>query len=204
MSKPIMNLLKASPIVIKENLLTICRETGIDVDPKETRAVIQAKSDEFAQLSDTNEQKVRDHITEIRESHEERLSSISKKSQTPNTPHPSTHTENKGAEDNFDLPATTFTPPPTFDDMTSDNHWRPPTEPLVPQSQRSFPQPLLETENTGTGENTLKRSHEKDNDDDEENVRKRARAGDPSQMTDREILEYLFKERQEEKEEIEI
>ena len=67
----IMTQLKTHPTGLKENLRSICRELSIKNEPKDTRATMRGRIENFFQASSENELKVRDLITRIKSTHKE-------------------------------------------------------------------------------------------------------------------------------------
>ena len=58
----VMSLLKAHPISLRKNLLTICNELTIAYDNKDTRAILQGKIDDIAKADGANEKNVKEKI----------------------------------------------------------------------------------------------------------------------------------------------
>ncbi len=59
---PVMSLLRTHPISLRENLIAICKEFRIEFEQKDTRVVLQAKIDDYAQADSENERKLREDI----------------------------------------------------------------------------------------------------------------------------------------------
>ena len=62
----IPSLVKSHPISLKDNLVLICCEAGIDLDTKDTKNSLQIKITEFSDKSKENESKIREAIDQIK------------------------------------------------------------------------------------------------------------------------------------------
>ena len=119
---------------LKENLLGTCRELEIDVDPKDTRAAMQTKINEFSQLNGENERKVREQISKIKSTHKERASSQSNTHETADHPNPTPHNDTN----KMDIDETTESAPSMEQTETPPQHtYTPSFEDSTEQKQKN-------------------------------------------------------------------
>ena len=108
--------LKTIPSALsKENLVIICKECLVKIDPKDTRATMRTKIDDFSQSSSDNERKVRDLISKIKSAQKDRLNSQSKENIDTDEEMES-ETNQTQQKINTDI-----SQPPLFDDPTQRN-----------------------------------------------------------------------------------
>ena len=71
----VSSMLKTHPISLKENLAFICDKLWIELEPKDTKLIIQSKIENFSKLGDENDEKVRNLIAQLKKTNKERMAS---------------------------------------------------------------------------------------------------------------------------------
>ncbi len=170
----IMTQLKSDPIRLKENLLALCTDFNINVEPKDTRAMMQVKIDDFSRINGDNENRVKEQITKLKSAHKECLHSLTSAYKSPLKQPPNAQELNEGNADENTETRSSATQPHNS-----------------PQALHTQP-PLFEEPPEGKE----KRPYEIDTDD-VENERKRSRPTNLAEMNNREILEALFRDKEE-------
>ena len=62
----VSSMIKTHPISLKENLAFICDKLWIELDPKDTRLIMQSKIEDFSKLGEENDEKVRNLIGKLK------------------------------------------------------------------------------------------------------------------------------------------
>ena len=68
----VSSMIKTHPISLKENLAFICDKLWIELDPKDTRLIMQSKIEDFSKLGEENDEKVRNLIKKLKKTNKER------------------------------------------------------------------------------------------------------------------------------------